>query len=178
MQNTGQRVGQLQVTRFIGRYSRITSHSIPALSWVRRHHHRLASRHYLARANVGAGFPHCPGVHGCIRPVTPSRPGLPHHISLNWKPSTLAAPLPHYEQAGNMGLDQKLQYNLLAVPPHIGSPPCQLLDRPESESRCLLACLLSKSEERGKIASSWHTLPQLWPSPIFHRVSLRASSSS
>ena len=78
-----------QVTRFIGRHCRITSHSIPALSRVCRHYHRV-SRHNLARANVGAGFPHCPGVHGCIRPVTPSRPGLPHHISLNWEPSTLA----------------------------------------------------------------------------------------
>ena len=66
--------------RFIGRYSHITSHSIPALSRLRRHYHRL-QQHYLARAHVGAGFPHCPRVHACIRLVTPSRLPAPHHKS-------------------------------------------------------------------------------------------------
>ena len=46
-----------------------------------------------------------------------------------------------------MGLDQKLQYNhrhLLAVG-HIGSPPCQLLARHESESGCLLAVEIGRT---------------------------------
>lgn len=143
MQNTVRRVGQQQVTRFIGRHSRITSHSIPALSRVRRHHHRLA-RHYLARANVGAGFPHCPGVHGCIRPVTPSRPGLPHHISLNWEPSTLACRCCcTMTREGIWVLTRNCNtiIDISWLSHHtFGSPPCQLLARHESESGCLLAC--------------------------------------
>ena len=62
--------------RFIGGYSHLTSHSIPALSRPRRHYQRL-QQDYLARAHVGAGFPHCPRVHACIRLVTPSRPACP-----------------------------------------------------------------------------------------------------
>lgn len=148
MQNTGRRVGQQQVTRFIGRHSRITSHSIPALSRVRRHHHRLA-RHYLARANVGAGFPHCPGVHGCIRPVTPSRPGLPHHISLNWEPSTLACRCCcTMTREGIWVLTRNCNtiIDISWLSHHtFGSPPCQLLARHESESGCLLAVEIGRT---------------------------------
>ena len=152
------------------RDSRITSHSIPALSRLRRHYHRL-SRHYLARANVGAGFPHCPGVHGCIRPVTPSTPGLPHHISLNWEPSTLAALLHHSwpdHLTRNCNTISWLSHALLEPTVPAFGPACVWI----GPLARLLACLLSKSEERGEIAPSWHTLPQLCPSPIFHKVSL------